>query len=80
MTKPREAVTFALAGVLIVGVIGLILTAGQESFRIFRFWGLIVGLVVWPLHEHSGRCARVAAEHRDGKINGRLAWHKSVRF
>jgi hypothetical protein len=40
MTKPRETVTFALAGALIVGVIGLILTAGQ-LFRIFRFWGLI---------------------------------------
>jgi hypothetical protein len=50
MTKPREAVTFALAGALIVGVIGLILTAGQESFRIFRFWGLLVGLVVWLLY------------------------------
>jgi hypothetical protein len=49
MTKPREAVTFALAGALIVGVIGLILTAGQE-FRIFRFWGLIGGLVVWLLY------------------------------
>lgn len=50
MTKPSEAVTFALAGAFIVGAIGLFLTAGQESFRIFRFWGFIVGLVVWLLY------------------------------
>ena len=59
MTKPREALVFILAGALIVGVIGVMLTAGRGPFRTFEFCGLFVGLVVWVLYRAIRYASRV---------------------
>ena len=49
MTKPGEAAIFALGGAFVVGIIGVMATAGRGPFRTFEFWGLIAGLVAWLL-------------------------------